>query len=86
VTIATIIVDHELAGRRTLREHCERVPALSLVGEYADALTALDGILQHAPGLLFVDIRMSGMSGIELARALPRDAMPSIVFVTAYDE
>lgn len=86
MTLDTIIVDDEPAGRRTLRESCGRQPDLNVIGEFADPQLALDAIRARPPALLFLDIRMNGMTGIDLARALPRDTLPSIVFVTAYDE
>jgi two-component system, LytTR family, response regulator len=80
-----IIVDDEQAGRRTLRELCEAEGDLSVIGEYSDAATALEEIRAKRPQLLFLDIQMSPMNGIDLARALASDELPSLVFVTAYD-
>ncbi len=80
-----IIVDDEQAGRRTLRELCEAEGDLTVIGEYSDAATALEEIRAKRPQLLFLDIQMSPMNGIDLARALAPDELPSLVFVTAYD-
>lgn len=80
-----IIVDDEIAGRRTLRELCAAEEDLTVVGEYSDGTTALTEIAAKRPHLLFLDIQMSPMSGIDLARALPPLLLPSLVFVTAYD-
>jgi two-component system LytT family response regulator len=80
-----IIVDDELAGRRTLREYCESEGDLRVVGEYGDGAAALAGIRLHQPELLFLDIQMDPLNGIELARSLEPSQMPSLVFVTAYD-
>jgi len=65
-----IIVDDELAGRRTLRELCEAERDLRVVGEYGDGATALDAIRAMQPQLLFLDIHMDPLNGIDLARAL----------------
>ena len=65
-----IIVDDEQAGRRTLREYCESEGDLQVVGEYADGAAALAAIRLQQPQLLFLDIQMSPLNGIELARAL----------------
>ena len=81
-----VIVDDEPAGRRTLREYCERSPALMLVGEFGDSATALQALRANPPDLLFLDIQMDGMTGLMLARALDPATMPMIVFVTAYDQ
>ena len=80
-----IIVDDEQAGRRTLREFCEAESDLQVVGEYGDGEAALAAIRLQPPQLLFLDIQMDPLSGIELARALEPTQLPSLVFVTAYD-
>ena len=80
-----IIVDDELAGRRTLRECCARESDLRVVGEYGDGRAALAAIQAQPPDLVFLDIQMDGLDGVSLARALDPGALPLIVFVTAYD-
>ena len=80
-----IIVDDEQAGRRTLREYCESEGDLRVVGEYGDGAAALAAIRLQHPQLLFLDIQMDPLNGIELARSLEPSQMPSLVFVTAYD-
>jgi two-component system, LytTR family, response regulator len=80
-----IIVDDEQAGRRTLREYCESEGDLRVLGEYGDGADALAAIRLQHPQLLFLDIQMDPLNGIELARSLEPSQMPSLVFVTAYD-
>lgn len=80
-----IIVDDERVARRTLRECCEAEPDLTVVGEYANASTALTAIRRRAPHLLFLDIQMDVMSGMQLAQTLSPAGIPLIVFVTAHD-
>lgn len=81
-----IIVDDEPIARRTLRECCARDPELAVVGEFADCRSALLAIHRRSPDLLFLDIKMNAMSGLQLARALNAPKAPLIVFVTAFDE
>ncbi len=83
--IDVLLVDDEPAGRRILREYCEAESDLRVVGEYGDGAAALDAIRVSKPQLLFLDIQMSPLNGLEVARALDGDPNPSIVFVTAYD-
>ncbi|HLW23676.1 MAG TPA: LytTR family DNA-binding domain-containing protein [Steroidobacteraceae bacterium] len=83
--MSVIIVDDEPAGRRTLRELCAQEKDLEVIEECADGAAALEAIRLRKPQLLFLDIQMSPMNGIELARALPPADLPSLVFVTAYD-
>ena len=80
-----VIVDDEPAGRRTLRELCQAETDLTVIGEYGDGATALQAIRVRQPQLLFLDIQMDPLNGIEIARALPPAQLPSLVFVTAYD-
>jgi two-component system, LytTR family, response regulator len=80
-----IIVDDEQAGRRTLRQLCEAESDLNVVGEYGDGAMALAAIRAVRPQLLFLDIQMDPLNGIDLARALSPAELPSLVFVTAYD-
>jgi two-component system LytT family response regulator len=80
-----IIVDDEPAGRRTLREYCKAEADLQVVGEYGDGAAALAAIRAVPPQLLFLDVQMDPMNGIDLARALEPTSPPSLVFVTAYD-
>jgi two-component system, LytTR family, response regulator len=81
-----VIVDDEPAARRTLREYCALEPDLEVIGEFGDGVTALEALRTDAPDLLFLDIQMGSLSGMELARALEPGATPLIVFVTAYDQ
>jgi two-component system LytT family response regulator len=80
-----MIVDDERIARQTVRECCEAEPDLAVVGEYANATTALAAIRRRVPHLLFLDVQLGATSGIDLARALAPPVLPLIVFVTAYD-
>ncbi len=80
-----IIVDDEPAARRALREYCANDAGLTVTGEYGDACAAMEAIRSQPPELLFLDIQMDGMTGLELARQLDPEHLPLIVFVTAYD-
>ena len=81
-----VIVDDEPAARRSVRECCEREGDLKVVAEFGDPRAALEAIRQQPPQLLFLDIQMDSMTGLELARALDPQTLPLIVFVTAYDQ
>jgi two-component system LytT family response regulator len=80
-----MIVDDEAAARRILRGCCAAEPDLDVIGEFDDAQEALAAIRSQPPHLLFLDIQMNTMSGMQLARSLDPVALPLIVFVTAYD-
>jgi two-component system LytT family response regulator len=83
--LTVIIVDDEAAARRTLQECCTKEPDLRIVGEYADSAEALEAIRSQPPDVVFLDVQMTPLTGIALARALDPSTLPQIVFVTAYD-
>jgi DNA-binding LytR/AlgR family response regulator len=70
------------------RELCsvlaELWPELHIVAECSDGLSALEALSAHSPDILFLDIRMPGVSGLEVARAASGSA--HVVFTTAYEE
>lgn len=83
--LTAIIVDDEPAGRRTLVECCAREPDIDVVGEFGDPSAALAAIRATPPDLLFLDVQMAPITGVDLARALDPAQLPLLVFVTAYD-
>lgn len=81
-----LIAEDESAQRESLaRLLHEHWPQLQLVAECEDGLAALEALHEKQPQVVFLDIRMPGLSGIEVARAAA-EAGAHIVFVTAYDE
>ena len=80
-----LIVDDEAPMRDQLRARLAEVwPALAIVGEANNGAQAVAMAAEHAPDIVFLDIRMPGQSGIEAARQLCKRC--HIVFVTAYDQ
>ena len=83
--VTALIADDEAPMRDQLRARLEAVwPALRIVAEAANGNDAVALAQQHQPDIVFLDIRMPGMSGIEAARHLYSRC--HIVFVTAYDQ
>jgi len=80
-----IIVDDEAAARQALRERCLAEQDIEVIGEYADAEGALAALPQQAPDVIFLDVRMGRISGMQLAQTLKPNDTPLIVFVTAFD-
>lgn len=80
-----MIVDDEVAARQALRERCAGEHDLEVVGEYADAECALAALSQQVPDLIFLDVKMGKVSGMQLAQTLRPGDSPLIVFVTAFD-
>jgi two-component system LytT family response regulator len=84
--IRVLIVDDEPPARDKLRRWLGEQPDVELVGECADGLAAATAIGKLGPDVVFLDIQMPGLSGLEVAAQLEPDAAPLIVFVTAFDE
>jgi len=79
-----IIADDEYLQRQELRRMLGKAwPELVIVDECEDGSDALDSIVRNQPDIAFLDIRMPGLSGLDVARAT--EGKSSIVFVTAYD-
>ena len=68
--ICVLIVEDEPLSRRALRELVEQVDWLELVGEAADGRQAVEYIDRLTPDLVFLDVHMPELSGIEVARRL----------------
>ena len=82
-----IIVDDEPLAREGMRLLLEEHPDVELVGEAGNGSDALRLVAAVHPDLLFVDVQMPAMSGLELAaQVTTQPHAPTIVFVTAYDE
>lgn len=84
--IRALIVDDEPLARRGLQLHLQRHADMEVVAEAANGRLALEAIAAHQPQLMFLDVQMPGMSGLDVFRALPVAQIPLTVFVTAYDQ
>ncbi|UOQ80057.1 response regulator transcription factor [Hymenobacter sp. 5414T-23] len=79
------ILDDEPLALDLLADYCAQVPGLELKGQFDDALAGL-AFLQDTPvDLVFLDIHMPRLTGLQLAQLLPQPA-PKIIFTTAYDQ
>lgn len=79
-----IVVDDEPLAVEILEAYCKKTPYLQLEGVFTDALQALHHLLEHSVDLMFLDINMPDLSGIQLVKALERK--PLLVFTTAYPQ
>lgn len=87
-----LIAEDEPVLARTLARLLRQVwPQLQIAAVASDGVTAIAAALEHTPQILFLDIRMPGRSGLEVAEAVADDwpdaqPVPLIVFVTAFDQ
>jgi two-component system, LytTR family, response regulator len=84
--IRTLVVDDEPIARSRVVSLLKHEEDIEVVGEYSSGRQALSAIETLSPDLLFLDIQMPEMDGLDLARTLKVSGMPAVVFVTAYDE
>jgi len=84
--IRALIVDDERHAREEIALLCAQHPDVEVAGMCGNAIEALRLINHEKPDLVFLDIQMPRVSGIELIGMLDAETMPRIVFVTAYDE
>lgn len=81
-----LIVDDEAPARERLRSLLAEVPGCRIVGEAASGRQALEQVHAGDPDVVFLDIRMPVMDGLETARHLSGLAQPpAVIFTTAYD-
>jgi DNA-binding LytR/AlgR family response regulator len=88
-----VIADDERLMRDQLRTRLHQVwPQLEVVAEARNGLEAVQAVREHQPDVIFLDIRMPGLTGVEAAKEIAQlelsdDALlPEMVFITAYDQ
>ena len=89
MTLKCIAVDDEPLALQIIVSYIEQTPSLSLVGQFSNAIEALKAIHEQSIDLLFLDIRMPDINGIELAKIVEQYRVKGnlrIIFTTAYDQ
>jgi two-component system, LytTR family, response regulator AlgR len=85
--LSVLIVDDELPARERLQRLVEELPGCDVAGVCSNGADTLPLVAKLKPSVVLLDIRMPGMTGIEVARHLGAlENPPAIVFTTAYDE
>ena len=84
MTLNCAIIDDEPLAAQLLESYAKRIPILKITGVYNSALTAMADLRLHSVDLLFLDIQMPELSGMELARLIPSETR--IIFTTAYKQ
>lgn len=79
-----IIVDDEPLAREGMELNVEDVPFLNLVGQFGTALTANDFLMREEVDLMFLDIQMPGITGLEYLKTLKNP--PLVILSTAYPQ
>ena len=84
MSLSCIIVDDEPLAVKLLESFVNKTPDLELLGSYTDSVEAINAVRNLQPNLLFLDIQMPDLNGLQLAHMLPDGTR--IVFTTAFKE
>jgi two-component system LytT family response regulator len=84
--MTALIADDEPLARERIRSLLAEEGDIELAGEAANGHEAVQLVREHRPDLLFLDVQMPGLDGFGVIEELGPDDLPSVVFVTAYDE
>lgn len=79
-----IIVDDEYLARKLLQDYVSKVDSLRLVATCSNAFEAMNALKNNEVDIMFLDIQMPDLTGLELVKSLERK--PAIIFTTAYSE
>lgn len=84
MNLKCVIIDDEPLARKLLIGYCKRVPFLDLLADFSNGLEALTYLRNHQVDLIFLDIKMPDISGLDLTRAMQEK--PMVIFTTAFAE
>ncbi|MBR0263183.1 MAG: response regulator transcription factor [Prevotella sp.] len=84
MALTCMIVDDEPLAVRLLVSYVEKTPDLQLLDSFTDSIRAINAVKEQKPDLLFLDIQMPNIDGMELAHSLPEETR--VVFTTAFKE
>ena len=82
--IRIVIIDDETPAREIIKHYLKEVDSIDVIAECADGFSGLKSISVLKPDLVFLDIQMPRLTGIELLEVLTEK--PEIIFTTAYDQ
>lgn len=85
MTIRTLLAEDEPLARERIRMLLESEPDIAIVAECGDGRSAVEAIQEQKPDLVFLDVNMPELGGFDVIREVGAEAMPPVVFVTAYD-
>ena len=83
--LSCVVVDDEPLATAVMQRYCAQLPFLQLAATFHDAMSALAYLQTHAVDVVFLDIEMPGLTGIQLAQILP-PGRTRVVLTTAYDQ
>lgn len=84
--LKAIVIDDELYAREELTELLKETGRVDVIASCSNAIVGLQKVNSLKPDVIFLDIQMPQITGLEMLSMLDPDTMPQVVFVTAYDE
>jgi len=84
--LSALVIDDEPLAREELRQLLNETQEVCVLAEAANAIEGLTLIKQHQPDVVFLDIEMPQLSGLDLLAMLDLDTMPYVVLVTAFEQ
>lgn len=84
MSLNCLIIDDEPFARKLLLEYCGRIPDLRVLGDFSNGLKALQYLNKHSVDFIFLDIKMPGITGIDMLNSLRNP--PKVIFTTAFAE
>ena len=84
--LRVLIVDDELLARQRLEDLLDAEADVEIVGSVDHGRDAVEAIRHLTPDLVFLDVQMPGLTGVDVVRTIGPEAMPVVIFVTAYDQ
>ena len=84
--LRVLIVDDERLARMRLEDLLAKEPDVEIVGTARDGAVAVEAIRTLGPDLVFLDVQMPVMTGLDVVRQIGPHAMPATIFVTAFDQ
>ena len=86
MSVATLVVDDEPIARRAIVRLLREDADIELLGECGDGVSAVEAIRSQSPDLVFLDIQMPAITGLDVIATIGAERMPATVFVTAYEQ
>lgn len=83
--IRVLVADDETSARKRLQQFLATQPGVAVAGEACNGLEACEQIARLRPDLVFLDVEMPELNGLEVVRRIGSEHMPATIFATAYD-
>ena len=84
--IRALVVDDEPIARERVLSLLQQEEDVEVIGECGDGPQAVSAIQHHTPDLVFLDVQMPGLDAFGVINAIGAERMPTVIFITAYDE